>query len=73
MSKDLSKETWKAAAVFSGALDASLADQAISVEYKGLDELKLLASAYWVQANSESPFSAYNGANGVSFSVQRSF
>ena len=66
-------ETWNAAAVFSGALDASLANQAISVEYTGLDELKLLASAYWIQANSDSLFSAYDGANGISFSVERSF
>ena len=73
ISKDLYNETWNAAAVFSGALDASLANQAISVEYTGLDELKLLASAYWIQANSDSLFSAYDGANGISFSVERSF
>ena len=73
ISKDFSDETWNAAAVFSGALDASLANQAISVEYTGLDELKLLASAYWIQANSDSLFSAYDGANGVSFSVEKSF
>ena len=73
ISKDLSDETWNAGAVFSGALDASLANQAISVEYTGLDELKLLASAYWIQANSDSLFSAYDGANGISFSVERSF
>ena len=73
ISKDFSNETWNAAAVFSGALDASLANQAISVEYTGLDELKLLANAYWIQANSDSLFSAYDGANGISFSVERSF
>ena len=73
VTKDFSNDTWSSAVVFSGALDASLSNQAISVEYKGLEELKLLASAYWIEANSESLFYAYDGANGVSFSVQRSF
>ena len=73
ISKDFSNNTWNAVAAFSGALDASLANQAITAEYTGLDELKLLASAYWIQANSDSLLFAYDGANGVSFSVQKSF
>ncbi|MBT7908464.1 MAG: hypothetical protein HN582_13380 [Marinovum sp.] len=72
-SKSFSNDRWNTIAVFSGALDASVSNQAISIEYSGLDELKLLASADWTQANSESLFSAYDGANGVSFLVQRSF
>ena len=73
ISKNFFNDTWNAVAAFSGALDASLANQAISAEYTGLDEIKLLASTYWMQANSDSLFAAYDGANGVSFSVQRSF
>ena len=72
-SKSFSNDRWNTIAVLSGALDASVSNQAISIEYSGLDELKLLASADWTQANSESLFSAYDGANGVSFLVQRSF
>lgn len=73
MSKSFSNDTWTTTALFSGALDASASNQAISVEFSGLDEMKLLASAYWIQANSDSLFSAFYGANGISFSVQRSF
>ena len=32
-----------------------MANQAIWFEYTGLNELKLLAGAYWIQANSDSP------------------
>ena len=72
-SKSFSAETWKTTALFTGALDTSASNQAVSVEFSGFDEIKMSASAYWIQAKSDSLFSLLDGANGISFSLTCSF
>lgn len=72
-SKSFSNDTWKTTALFTGDLDSSASSQALSLEFLGFDGVKLLTGAYWTQAKSGSSFSALDGANGISFSIERSF